>query len=386
PSWRGRGRGRAPRGPVRVLVADDSAVVRRLVTGALGRDRGIEVVGTAADGRSALSQVVELLPDVVTMDVEMPHLDGIAAVRALRAAGLQVPVIMLSTLTERGATATLDALTAGASDYVAKPSGAVSLNESLRQLAADLLPRIHALAAGAPLLQPTTAAPVLRGAVPARAVVLGSSTGGPEALARLFGSLAEPPAVPLLVVQHMPAVFTRQLAGRLDRIGPTEVVEATDAVLLAPGHAYVAPGDRHLTVVADGDRVRTAVTDTPPLNYYRPSVDMLFRSAAAVFGSAVHAVVLTGMGTDGRDGASAVVSAGGTVHVQDAASSVVWGMPGAVAQAGLAHDVLPLEALARAIAAAGTMGGAGAGAGTIGAAGGRPIARGGLSSPQVVRR
>lgn len=369
PSWRGGGR--VPRGPVRVLVADDSAVVRRLVTGALGRDRGIEVVGTAADGRSALAQVVELLPDVVTMDVEMPHLDGIAAVRALRAAGLRVPVVMLSTLTERGATATLDALSAGASDYVAKPSGTVSLNESLRQLAEDLVPRIHALAAGVPALPPTPPAPAVRPSVPARAIVLGSSTGGPEALARLFGSLAEPPAVPLLVVQHMPAVFTRQLAGRLDRIGPTTVAEATDADLLAPGHAYVAPGDRHLTIVADGDRVRTAVTDTPPLNYYRPSVDLLFRSAAEVLGAAVHAVVLTGMGTDGRDGASAVVSAGGTVHVQDAASSVVWGMPGAVAQAGLAHDVLPLEGLARAIADLGARTGTGS-----------PGARG----PQVVRR
>ncbi|GAA1652365.1 chemotaxis-specific protein-glutamate methyltransferase CheB [Georgenia ruanii] len=354
PPWRGRSG--APGRRVRVLVVDDSAVMRRLVTGALGRDRSVEVVGTAADGRSALAQVVELLPDVVTMDVEMPQLDGIGAVRALRGAGLHVPVIMLSTLTEHGATATLDALAAGASDYVTKPTGTVSLNDSLRHLTGELLPRIHALALGGPPREPANPPPPRRAPVAARAVVLGASTGGPEALSRLFAALPAPPTVPLLVVQHMPAVFTRQLAGRLDRVGPTSVAEAAGSEALEPGRAYIAPGDHHLAVVADGGLVRAVVRDDPPVNFYRPSVDVLFSSAAEVYGPALHAVVLTGMGTDGRDGAAAVVAAGGTVHVQDAASSVVWGMPGAVAEAGLAHDVLSLEHLARVIATAGAPG------------------------------
>ncbi|WP_127126426.1 chemotaxis response regulator protein-glutamate methylesterase [Georgenia sp. SYP-B2076] len=353
----GAGDGEGDARKVRVLVVDDSAVVRRLITGALGRDRDIEVVGTASDGRRALAMVVELLPDVVTMDVEMPELDGIAAVRALRAAGIRVPVIMLSTLTEQGASATLDALAAGASDYVTKPSGTTSLNESLRQLTGDLLPRIHALGGTRAAPEALTRPALVRAAarplvVPARMVVVGSSTGGPEALARLFRSLGEPPAVPILIVQHMPPVFTRQLAGRLDRIGPTTVREATTGPL-EPGHAYIAPGDRHLVVAPGGGVPRAVVTEDPPVNFYRPSVDVLFRSAAATFGAAVHAVVLTGMGLDGREGAGAVVAAGGTVHVQDASSSVVWGMPGAVAGAGLAHQVLSLENLAQGIARAG---------------------------------
>ncbi|WP_413451411.1 chemotaxis-specific protein-glutamate methyltransferase CheB [Georgenia phoenicis] len=354
---------------VRVLVVDDSVVIRRLVTQALAADPGIEVVGVAANGRLALGKVEQLAPDLVTMDIEMPELDGISTVRALRTSGHRMPIIMFSTLTERGAAATLEALSAGATDYVAKPSGVGSLQDGLRRVVEELVPKIHALVPGRRSAAPRGAGtvpaaasgptPSARGPVrvrpttarttPVRAVVLGSSTGGPAALAEVVGGLTEAPPVPVAVVQHMPAVFTRQLAERLDRLGPTTVVEATDGVALLPGHVYVAPGGRHLTMVSDRGALRGRLTDTPPVNYSRPSVDVLFRSAVTALGGELLAVVLTGMGADGAAGAGQVADAGGTVLVQDEATSVVWGMPGATAAAGHAHALLPLPEIASAM-------------------------------------
>ena len=349
---------------IRVLVVDDSVVVRRLVTDALSRDPEIEVVGVAANGRLALTKVAQLAPDLVTMDIEMPELDGIEAVRALRRAGHRMPIVMFSTLTERGASATLDALVAGAQDYVTKPANVGSVQESLAQVADNLIPKIKALvgpvrsrptlgsAPARTLVAPTTSArpsPALRAAPaphPVRALVLGSSTGGPEALSRLVAALTAPPSVPVLVVQHMPPVFTRQLAARLDRLGPARVVEAVDGAELRPGTVHVAPGDRHLELHRRGDVLRTVLTDGPPVNFCRPSVDVLFRSAVRALGAELLAVVLTGMGADGRTGCEDVVGAGGTVLVQDEATSVVWGMPGAVATAGFAHRILPLVEVA----------------------------------------
>lgn len=356
---------------VRVLVVDDSVVIRRLVTQALDEDPSIEVVGVAANGRLALGKVEQLAPDLVTMDIEMPELDGIATVRALRSAGHRMPIIMFSTLTERGAAATLEALSAGATDYVAKPTGAGNVHEALRRVAQELVPKIHALVPGhrgrtvnatravgesvlAPAARSGSRGPVrLRAAeartAPVRAVVLGSSTGGPAALAEVVGGLSAPLPVPMVVVQHMPAVFTRQLAERLDRLGRATVVEAQDDVVLEAGHIYVAPGGRHLTVSAERAGLRGRLTDTPPVNYSRPSVDVLFRSAVSAAGGALLAVVLTGMGADGAAGAGQVADAGGTVLVQDEATSVVWGMPGATASAGHAHAVLPLPEVAGAM-------------------------------------
>ncbi|MBO0901251.1 chemotaxis-specific protein-glutamate methyltransferase CheB [Cellulomonas sp. zg-ZUI222] len=347
----------------RVLVVDDSVVVRRLVTDALSREPAIEVVGVAADGRIAQAKVAQLAPDVITMDVEMPQMDGIEAVRALRAAGHRQPVIMFSTATERGAIATLDALAAGASDYVTKPSNLGSLRESLDQVVRELVPRILALAprpaGGAGL---GTGAPVTtRGGAPAvlapprpphrvEVVVVGASTGGPEALSRVLAALPVLP-VPVAVVQHMPPVFTRQLAARLDRLGPHRVAEAAHGVTLLPGHVHVAPGDHHLEVHRAGGGLVTALTQAPPVNFCRPAVDVLLSSAAQAAGAGVLAVVLTGMGADGRTGAERVVTAGGRVVVQDERTSVVWGMPGAVAAAGWAHGVLPLGEIAQRIAA-----------------------------------
>jgi len=363
---------RSRTGRIRVLVVDDSVVVRRLVTDALSEDPAIEVIGSAANGRLALTKVAQLAPDLVTMDVEMPEMNGIEAVRELRRAGHHMPIIMFSTLTERGAEATLDALVAGASDYVTKPSNTGSLKESLAQVAGQLLPKIKALV---PRVRPGSAAAFrapLTGTAPraagiarvpdgahrlpgvlraeptphaVRAVILGSSTGGPEALSRFVAGLSAPLPVPMLIVQHMPPVFTRQLAARLDRMGPSTVVECAGDEELLPGHVYVAPGDRHLELRRSGAGVRTILTDSPPVNFCRPSVDVMFRSAVGMLGGDLLAVVLTGMGADGRTGCEAVVTAGGTVVVQDEATSVVWGMPGAVAAAGLAHRVLPIADL-----------------------------------------
>ena len=369
-------------GVIRVLVVDDSVVVRRLVSEALSHAPGIEVVGVAANGRLALAKVAQLRPDAVTMDIEMPEMNGIEAVRELRATGYRMPIIMFSTLTERGAAATLDALAAGATDYVPKPSNAGSLQESMTRVADELVPRLRSLVPvpgavagvsrtrrlGAPAAPSATGPLVAPHRVPttrpapaphaSRLVVMGSSTGGPEALSRVLSALTGPPSVPVLVVQHMPPVFTRQLAARLDRLGPATVSEAAGGELLEAGHVYVAPGDRHLQVRRSGTRLETVLTDDPPENYCRPAVDVLFRSAVRAVGGDLVAVVLTGMGSDGRTGCSDVVEAGGTVIVQDEPTSVVWGMPGSVAGAGLAHQVVPITQVAPAVERALQAGGA----------------------------
>ncbi|MBF0689163.1 MAG: chemotaxis response regulator protein-glutamate methylesterase [Cellulomonas sp.] len=342
----------------RVLVVDDSVVVRRLVHAALSREPSIEVVGVAANGRIAVQKVEQLAPDVVTMDVEMPEMDGIEAVRALRAAGHRQPIIMFSTLTERGARSTLDALAAGATDYVAKPTGTGTVAQSVDEVAAQLVPRVLALggrAAPAPARAPAAPAVPAPPRPPAphgvELVLVGASTGGPAALTRLLEGLPLLD-VPVAVVQHMPPVFTRQLAGRLDRVGPWSVVEVADEEVLRPGRVHIAPGDRHLEVRRVAGGLVARLTDGPPVNFCRPAVDVLLGSAVDAVGGRTLAVVLTGMGADGRTGAGRVVAAGGTVLAQDRATSVVWGMPGAVVAAGYAHHVLPLDDLAPAVARA----------------------------------
>jgi two-component system chemotaxis response regulator CheB len=355
--------------PIRVMVVDDSVVVRKIVTDVLSADPGIEVVGTAVNGRVALAKLEQLKPDLVTMDIEMPEMNGIEAVRAIRASAggggagrgfSRVPIIMFSTLTERGATATLDALSAGANDYVTKPANVGSVAQSMESVREQLIPRIKALTgrpvaaptrvAAAPVAPPRPAAPRTGPGKKPAVLVIGSSTGGPEALARVLAALPASLPVPVLLAQHMPPVFTRQFAQRLDRLCPLRVVEAVDGTPLAPGTVHLAPGDHHLVVRANARAgFSTSVNQGPPENFCRPAVDPLFRSAVAAYDGAVLGVVLTGMGADGRNGCGEIRNAGGTVVVQDQATSVVWGMPGAVAQAGYADEVLPLDRIADAI-------------------------------------
>ncbi|MFL6145726.1 MAG: chemotaxis response regulator protein-glutamate methylesterase [Labedaea sp.] len=339
---------------ISVLVVDDSTVIRRLVTDVLSADPGIRVVGTAANGKIALEKIEALNPDLITLDVEMPVLDGVSTVRELRKTRPRLPVIMFSTLTSVGADATLAALAAGASDYCTKPANVGSFAESLASVRDQLLPRIHALCARrlprVPVQRPVAKRPTAR-TEQIKAVVIASSTGGPEALRTVLNGLPGNLGVPVLVVQHMPPVFTDMLAKRIDGTSQLRVAEAQDAEPVQPGRVYIAPGDRHLELVRFAGQVRTKLHDGPKENHCRPAADVLFRSAVEMYGGAVLGVVLTGMGQDGKRGCEKLVSAGGRVIVQDEDTSVVWGMPGVVAEAGLAEAVLPIGDVAKNIAA-----------------------------------
>jgi two-component system chemotaxis response regulator CheB len=378
---------------IKVLVVDDSVVVRRLIVDSLTGAPGIEVVGTAANGLLAQAKIDQLKPDVVTMDIEMPQMDGIAAVRELRKRHKHLPVIMFSTLSAAGASATLEALSAGATDYVTKPSNVGSIAESIAAVREQLVPKIHALAGrrppsgpparpgpppGRPGLSPPPAGrpggpvpgrpglaplrpggpaaagparPVRRAGAPGRVDILaiGSSTGGPDALTKVLQALPADLPVPIVVTQHMPPVFTRMFAERLDRSTSLHVVEAGDGMELAPGTVYIAPGDKHLVLQRRGTATLTQLSAAPPENSCRPAVDVMFRSVAALFGASAFATVLTGMGYDGRGGAKVLREAGAEILAQDEASSVVWGMPGAVVGAGLADEILPLDRIAAAL-------------------------------------
>ena len=337
--------------PIRVLVADDSAVFRRLVADALAADPAIEVVGTAANGKLALAKLAAARPDVVVLDVEMPELDGLATLREIRRQAPRLPVVMFSAFTARGATETLEALALGATEYFTKPAGA-NLDDSLRVIRDELIPELKALCG--PQIPPASRPPASPSAVRAaprptgrvEVVVVAASTGGPNALTAVFAGLPRDFPVPVLVVQHMPPVFTKLLAARLTAVNPLPVEEGRGGEPVAPGRAWLAPGDFHMAAERDAQGVRLAVGQAAPENSCRPAADVLFRSVAKVYGPGVLAVVLTGMGQDGLRGCEAVKAAGGQVIAQDEDTSVVWGMPGFVARAGLADRVLPLPHIA----------------------------------------
>jgi two-component system, chemotaxis family, protein-glutamate methylesterase/glutaminase len=357
----------APR--IRVLVVDDSVVIRRLVTDALAADPQIEIAGIAPNGRVAIERVKELGPDAVTMDIEMPDMNGIEAVRAIRRTHPRLPIVMFSTLTERGASATLDALAAGASDYVTKPSNVGSFAESQANIREQLIPKLKALAgthraAAAGAAKPPSSPVAQRRprAGPFSVLAIGCSTGGPDALARVLPALPGDLAVPVLVVQHMPPLFTRLLAQRLDGQSKLQITEAEEGDAVVPGRVLIAPGGKHLEVRRQGTGLVAHLTEDPPENFCRPAVDVLFRSVAAAFGDRTLAAVLTGMGRDGEKGARGIRQGGGEVYVQDEATSVVWGMPGAVAGAGQADKVLPLNRIGAELATALSRVPAGAGA------------------------
>jgi two-component system, chemotaxis family, protein-glutamate methylesterase/glutaminase len=336
--------------PIAVLVVDDSAVVRRIVTGVLQADPGIRVVGTAASGSAALQEIERLAPDILTLDIEMPEMDGLETLRQLRRLRPGLPVIMFSTLTERAAAATLEALALGARDYVTKPANVGGTTQALQVIRSELLPKIKALVPRGPRIPaPAFAAPP--GPRPARTephgiLAIGSSTGGPDAVETILRELPADLPVPVAIVQHMPPIFTRLFAERLDRASGLTVVEGRHGLPLEPGLVAVAPGDSHLLVVEDQGTLRVATNQETRQNGCRPSVDVLFRSAAAALGARVLACVLTGMGHDGLRGCQRLRAAGAEIVVQDEATSVVWGMPGAIAAAGLADRVRPLPAIA----------------------------------------
>jgi two-component system chemotaxis response regulator CheB len=359
--------GRAGRRPLRVLAADDSAVMRSVLKTLfeLHASRGdhalprMELCGVVRDGFEALEAVRTLSPDILLLDLEMPRMNGLEVLAKLRMQAPELPVIMCSAHTERGARSTLDALAHGAKDYVMKPGQQKDFAAALDSLMEQILPKIAALAgwglAGTETREPTRpTAPGSSGEAQRQVevVVIGVSTGGPSALETMLPMLPKGFAVPVLIVQHMPKLFTSALAARLDRICRIPVQQAQDGAAISPGEIWLAPGDSHMEVTPGADARRTPVVRLhhgPALNSCKPSVDYLFRSAAAMYGAATLALVMTGMGSDGLDGAKAVRAGGGTVLAQDEATSAVWGMPGRVVREGLADAVLALPALAGAL-------------------------------------
>jgi two-component system chemotaxis response regulator CheB len=343
---------------IRVLIVDDSTVIRRLLSDSLNADPALEVIDTAAHGRIALAKIAQTLPDVVTLDMEMPEMDGLATLTEIRKLYPKLPVIMFSTLTQRGAESTFEAIARGASDYVTKPANVGSVTAAMQNVREQLIPKIKQFC---PWVNPSTSIQPNRrtfvtqatkvATVPSRVeiIVVGSSTGGPNALAAVLSKLPSNFPVPVLIAQHMPPIFTSHLASRLGQVSPLRVREAAANDLITPGGVWVAPGNYHLTVRRSGTSAQTSINQAPPENSCRPSVDVLFRSAAEVYGPNTLAVVLTGMGQDGMRGARNIREKGGEVLIQDEATSVVWGMPGAVWNAGLANQTLPLSKIADAI-------------------------------------
>jgi len=340
----------------RVLIVDDSGFFRRRLTEIFGHDPGIEVIGTAANGQEGVEQAARLKPDVITMDIEMPVMDGITAVKRIMAAR-PTPILMFSSLTTEGAQATFAALDAGAADYLPKRLEDIAAD---RQAAIqELCSRVRVLATRGVRSAPRPAAT----AAPARALstsigvpgrykllAIGASTGGPAALQQLLMELPQEFPLPILIIQHMPATFTGPFAQRLDQMCRIRVKEAADGDALAPGQALLAPGGKQMVLENRGAQVVVRIRDPEPGQTYRPSVDVTFGSAARVFPGKVLSLVLTGMGADGREGARLLKKDGSTVWAQDERTCVVYGMPAAVAEAGLADQILPLPAIGPGIA------------------------------------
>jgi two-component system, chemotaxis family, protein-glutamate methylesterase/glutaminase len=360
--------------PLRVMVVDDSVVIRGLISRWIAAEPDMVVAASLRTGLDAVNQIERVNPDVAVLDIEMPDLDGISALPLLLAKKRNLIIIMASTLTRRNAEISFKALSLGASDYIPKP-------ESTREPTAaeifrhDLVQKIRHLGAKVRRAVPASSSPPLaplldrareslpRGAPAAvvnpqllrrafsqqtpRALLIGSSTGGPQALMTLVGEIgAVIDRFPVLITQHMPPTFTTILAEHLARTSHRPVREAIDGEIVRPGQVYLAPGGRHMRVVRHGPDVVIALDDGPAVNFCRPAVDPLFTSAIDVWQAGVLAVVLTGMGSDGMRGGKQIVAAGGSVIAQDEATSVVWGMPGAAANAGICAAVLPLGQIA----------------------------------------
>jgi two-component system, chemotaxis family, protein-glutamate methylesterase/glutaminase len=344
---------------IKVLIVDDSVVIRRIIAQSLSSDSELEVVGSAANGRVALQMASNLKPDVITLDIEMPEMDGLTTLRNLRASGSSACVIMFSTLTTRGASAAIDALMLGANDYVTKPSNTGPMDLALTKLHEEMVPKIKqffTLKTAAPITArslPATPPKLTMGIRPSvplftlaaerKVVAIGVSTGGPTALMEILPQLPASFSLPIVIVQHMPPLFTKLLAERLAATCKFAVAEATDGMKLEAGRVLIAPGDYHMQLHREGKQVMVRLDQGPRENSCRPAVDVLFRSVAEVYAGGAIAVVLTGMGQDGLHGVEMLKSKGAYVIAQDQRSSVVWGMPGAVVEAGLADSVPALH-------------------------------------------
>lgn len=355
----------------RVLIVDDSAIIRGLVTRWIEAEPNLKLAGVAVNGRDGVKLAGEAQPDVIILDIEMPEMNGLEALPALLKAAPKARVLMSSTLTRRGAEITMKALTLGAADYITKPeTGAAAAADFQRDLIAKAIalgrrfqPSSSSAASsgvrlappnpsGTPAARPGPSAPPshLRAPMAVDILVIGSSTGGPQALRSLLPELTGKLRQPILIAQHMPAMFTTILAQHLSQATKKDVQEAKDGAPINPGCIYVAPGDFHMRISKRHGAPRIELDQSPPVNFCRPAVDPLFLSACDAYGPNVLAVVLTGMGSDGKRGAETIVAKGGAVLAQDEATSVVWGMPGAVAHANLAYGIHALKDLAPAIA------------------------------------
>lgn len=343
---------------IRVLIIDDSALVRKMLTVMLSEDPAIEVVGTAPDPLIARDRIKQLSPDVLTLDVEMPRMDGLTFLENLMRLH-PMPVVMVSSLTERGAEVTLRALELGAVDFVAKPGSDITgtFGDGAEQIRSKI--KVAARARPRPMtarVTPLRATPRLdadavlprtgaTGRDGGRIIAIGASTGGTEAIRTVLASMP-PDAPPIVIVQHIPAPFSEPFARRMDQCSAMRVCEARDGQPILAGNVYIAPGNRHLLVMRDGSRHVCRLHDGPQVNRHRPSVDVLFRSMVASVGNAGVGALLTGMGDDGARGLKEMRDAGAATLVQDEASSVIWGMPGAAWKLGAAAEALPIEAVA----------------------------------------
>ncbi len=363
---------------IRVLVVDDSLVFRKILQEALSKNPRIRVIGTASNGREAVQKIRMLKPDVTVLDVEMPEMDGLATLEVIKRQHLKTVVIMFSSLTSQGAKTTLDALTRGAVDFVPKPKGTGAFSESVKTIETLLIPKIEALGPGPngrkPQKMPVRrqikapqrpqpcnkrgrtapcekAPPKGRFLRPSKidAVGIGVSTGGPNSLNEVIPRFPANFRLPIFLVQHMPPVFTAQLAQRLDQKSKLKVVEAKDNMVVRGGTVYVAPGDYHMEVKRKDKSLIVALNQAPPENSCRPAVDPLFRSLAETYGGKVIATIMTGMGRDGVNGARILKQKGAIILAQDKETSVVWGMPKFVAEAGIADRIVPLGNIASTI-------------------------------------
>jgi two-component system chemotaxis response regulator CheB len=341
---------------IKVLIIDDSALVRTMLTRILGEDASLEVVGTAPDAFVAREKIKALNPDVLTLDVEMPRMDGLQFLRNLMRLR-PMPVIMCSSLTQRGGEVTLAAMELGAIDFVTKPK--VDVAHALERYAAELIKKVHvaAVARVRPLgSNPTRAsstathraATLMRYRTTDQIVAIGASTGGTEAIREVLSAM--PPNAPgMIITQHIPRAFSGQFAARMDACSQMSVKQAEDGDLIQPGHAYIAPGDQHLLVVRDGARYRCRLSDEPAVNHHRPSVDVMFHSVAEIAGRNAIGVILTGMGQDGSRGLKEMRERGAFTVAQDEKTSVVWGMPGASVALDAVDEVLPIDQIADAV-------------------------------------